>query len=240
MNCTLEEIFAMIEGKGEPRAVSGAELWDIEPALFRNSASLFELSAAACDAVIHAWMSELPITAAIIRFGQKVLAAAEQAGRDRCGGQRQEAERRAAETAAADRGDRDVQTVLEAAHKTRHETHRLMGLLRFSPGADGVYIARCEPDHYILPSLGEYFEQRFGSTPWAVIDEKRRLCLRGGPGSPPRIHPLEQAPRAAPAGDPWESLWKRYHQTINNESRNNPRLQRQCMPRRYWKYLPEM
>ncbi|MCL2215341.1 MAG: DUF4130 domain-containing protein, partial [Treponema sp.] len=39
--------------------------------------------------------------------------------------------------------------------------------------------------------------------------------------------------------DKWEALWKHYHKTINNESRDNPNLQRQLMPRRYWKYLPE-
>jgi probable DNA metabolism protein len=40
--------------------------------------------------------------------------------------------------------------------------------------------------------------------------------------------------------DEWEELWRHYHRTINNESRKNLHLQRKLMPKRYWKYLPEM
>ena len=36
-----------------------------------------------------------------------------------------------------------------------------------------------------------------------------------------------------------EDLWRLYHRSINNESRNNPGLQRQFMPSRYRKYLNE-
>jgi probable DNA metabolism protein len=43
-----------------------------------------------------------------------------------------------------------------------------------------------------------------------------------------------------PEGGEWEKLWQHYHKTINNESRNNPNLQRQFMPKRYWKYLTEL
>ena len=38
----------------------------------------------------------------------------------------------------------------------------------------------------------------------------------------------------------WENLWRNYHSTINNPGRSNPDLQKQFMPKRYWKYLPEM
>jgi probable DNA metabolism protein len=38
----------------------------------------------------------------------------------------------------------------------------------------------------------------------------------------------------------WEQLWQTYHKAINNEDRANPKLQKQFMPKRYWKYLPEL
>jgi len=44
--------------------------------------------------------------------------------------------------------------------------------------SDGMDIARCEPDHLVLPALGPHFRERFGQTPWAIIDEKRRLGVR--------------------------------------------------------------
>ena len=267
-------------------------------------------------AIVRAWMSELPLKAEIVRFGRKALAAAD---------------RQAANRAATDRGDPDVLAVEAAAYKVWHEFDRLRGLLRFAPDADGAYIARCEPDHFVLPALGPHFSERFGETPWAIIDEKRRLCLRcdsghelelfnclrgthtpppqakleshlkqcpGGAGgqrgacenfwdSPPEEtreknqkpgaelmlpgtqdvetphnpetsdNPIQEtkpgrgsaggipqvfaspAPPPRPAGE-WEDLWRLYHKTINNESRNNPDLQKQFMPKRYWKYLTEM
>ena len=198
-------------------------------ALPPNARRLFELSVNAFDSIVHAWMSELPILAEIIRYGQKVLEANE---------------RNAAERAATDRGNPDMQVVAEAAYKVQHEIHRLMGLLRFNPNEDGVYIARCEPDHWVLPALGPYFKDRFGNTPWAIIDEKRRFCMGCGSGETDALEffSADDAPALSESsnGSEWKDLWRHYHKTINNESRNNPDLQRRFMPKRYWKYITEM
>ena len=185
--------------------------------------SLFKVSFNAFDDFIHAWMSELPIEAEMFRFCNKVVSAAELA---------------AQKAAASDRGDPDVRTVLEAADKVRHEIDRLRGLLRFKPDTRGLYIARCEPDHFALPALGEHFTRRFGETPWAIIDEKRGLCLCCLAGEPVTFR--NPAMLSDAGRDEWEELWRHYHKTINNESRKNPGLQRQFMPKRYWKHLTEM
>ena len=193
-----------------------------------NACRLFELSANAFEAIVHAWMSELPVTAETIRYGQKIFAAAD-------------AQRQAAETAATDRGDADTRTVLEAAYKVWHEIHRLMGLLRFCPDENGVYIARCEPDHLVLPALGPHFRERFGQTPWAIIDEKRRLGIScSGAKLEFFITGENSASLENPPDSEWENMWRHYHKTINNEGRNNPDVQRRFMPQRYWKYLTEL
>jgi probable DNA metabolism protein len=196
---------------------------------------LFELSVNAFDAFAHAWMSELPIEGETVRFGRKVLVAARR--------ERPEAERAAADRAASDRGDPDTRTVLETACKVCREIDRLRGLLRFNPDNEGVYIARCAPDHFILPALCEHFTRRFGDTSWIIIDEKRRLRLCRLNGQVPELSgispPELSRPPAAPSAE-WEKLWRHYHKTINNESRNNPDLQRQFMPNRYRKYLNEL
>jgi probable DNA metabolism protein len=208
---------------------------------------LYELSANAYDCFVHGWMSELPIEAELVRFTWKVL----DAGRQAPGEFSSPEARGAAETAAADRGDPDVETTLEAAYKVWKELDRLRGLLRFSPGPQGVHTARCAPDHFVLPGLAGYFTIRFGESAWAIIDERRGLALVRAPGSEARLVPLADTdhgiagpdrngdPRDPPGEDPWEELWRSYHKIINNETRANPRLQKQLMPRRYWKYLPE-
>jgi len=184
---------------------------------------IFELSEDAYYTALYAQMSCKPIKKEIARFVEKVSRA----------GNRDEANR-----AATDRGDGDVLTVLKEAGKVTYEIHRLMGMLRFSPESDGVYTARCAPDNFILPALAEHFTLRFGETPWAIIDEKRGLCLRKASGSKAVLVPAAAVEKTET--DSWEDLWRLYHKSINNESRKNPRLQRQFMPERYQKYLTEL
>jgi len=191
---------------------------------------LFEISSNAFDLFLHAWLSEMPVEEETIRFGRKVLSAAEGAAvsEQKC----------LAEKAASDRGDSDTLAVLNAAYKVQFEIDRMRGLLRFFPN-DGVYAARCAPDHFVLPALARYFSARFGETSWLITDEKRGLCLCRVPPAPAKLVPETEGIQND-GGDEWEDLWRHYHSTINNEQRKNPGLQRRFMPRRYWKYLPEM
>ena len=153
------------------------------------------------------------------------------------------AARSAVEKAAFDRGDPVVRTVLDAAYRVEREIHRLMGLLRFNPRSDGIWLARCAPDNFILPVFAEHFTLRFGEAPWAIIDEKRSLALVRLGGKEPCFGDLPSFPflldQSLPQ-DNWEELWRSYHHSVNIENRRNPRLQLQLMPRRYWKYLPEI
>jgi probable DNA metabolism protein len=198
---------------------------------------LRELCADAYERFVQGWLSELPIEAELVRFAWKIL----DAGRSAAGGVSSPAARNAAEVAASDLGDPDVETVSAAAYKVWKELDRLRGLLRFSPGPGGLYLARCAPDHFVLPGLAGHFTIRFGETPWVIIDERRGLALVRSPGTDARLVPPDEAPHSdtAQGRDPWEDLWRSYHKVIANESRANPRLQNQFMPRRYWKYLPE-
>jgi probable DNA metabolism protein len=195
---------------------------------------LEEVSPDAHDDAICALLGERPPEAAVRRFAVKVLDAAEKAGPETENG------RRAAEKARTDRLDPDTEKVQAAAYKTRREFDRLRGLLRFKPEREGRYTARCAPDHFILPLLADHFSERFGGVPWAVIDEKRRLVLRGGGNGKTEIVPYgRETPIYAGGLDPWETLWRTFHHAINNENRNNPALQKQFIPGRYRKYLTE-
>lgn len=193
--------------------------------------ALFELSVDAFYAALFARMSCLPIEGEISRFIKKVLAAENAVSNTSDA-------RTAAAKIAFDRGDPDVLTVLNTSYKVQHETHRLVGLLRFSPDSAGVYIARCSPDFFILPALADHFTLRFGDIPWAIIDEKRGLCLKREKGLEPQITPASPEPGDDSKGF-WEDLWRLYHKSINNEGRKNLELQRQLMPKRYWDYLTE-
>ena len=196
--------------------------------------TLFELSINAFEIFIHAWMSEIPIEREISAFAGKVITAAQTVNDP-------EEKRVMAERAVFDRGDANTLTSLNISAKVQREIHRMTELLRFIPDANGVFIAKCGPDHLVLPALGVYFTARFGETPWAIIDEKRGLCLHCKQGEQARILITKDisAVYRTEDNDDWEVLWKHYHRIINNENRDNPNLQCQLMPKRYWKYLPE-
>ena len=208
---------------------------------------LFELSVDAYTDALYAYMSELPVKAEIARFVAKVLkAGSTPAGTPAAGG-----DRAAAAKTASDRGDPDVFAVQKAAGKVRHEIHRLTGMLRFRPDESGAYIARCAPDHFVLPALEDHFTGRFGATPWAIIDEKRRLCLCRKDSGPARLIPWHpeclsgqvssaQVSSGQAAGvSGAEDLWRLYFRSINIESRKNLHLQHQLIPERYRKYMDE-
>jgi probable DNA metabolism protein len=217
---------------------------------------LYGLSVNAYNAAVLAVLSELPLGDSIPRFCRKALsaaAAAERAGGMAGGVFAGEAARAAADRLLSNRGDDDVSAVLSAAAKVTREIDRLRGLLRFRPDRAGIYTARCAPDHFVLPALAGHFELRFGGTPWAIIDEKRALALARLPGGETRLIDgtaalaastgnAASSDGAAPARetDGWEDLWRMYHHSVSNEARKNPRLQRQFMPERYWKYVTEM
>ena len=223
----------------------------LEPLFTPLFAPLYELSADAYFAALYAKMSELPIKNEISRFIDKVCKAAEAAGSNfpgsEAGDNNAGRDRAAASRAATDRSDPDVLAVLKAAGKVQHEIHRMIGFLRFSVDTCGMYTARCAPDHYILPALAEHFTLRFGDVPWAIIDEKRGLCLSRKNGGNARISQCSAAPpvssEAASENEQdnlWEGLWQLYHRSVNNKARKNPKLQRQLMPERYQKYLTEL
>ena len=198
----------------------------------QDLAVLFELSVDAYYSALYAGMSELPITEEISRYINKV-------GKT--------SNREMAARAAFNREDPDVFAILNAAWKVQHEIHRMTGLLRFNADSRGVYTARCSPDHFILPALADHFTLRFGETPWAILDEKRGLCLCRTGNGPVQLIPASLSAIIPEQQDPlpeseiqWEELWRLYHRSINIESRKNTQLQRQFMPERYHKYLPEM
>jgi len=208
---------------------------------------LYELSADAYSAVANARMDDSLNKTCLPLYIQKVLDAvqavtvATPSGKNETAAQL--AAREAADRAASDRGDPLVRIVLESAQRVGREIHRLMGLLRFNPRNDGIWLARCAPDNSILHVFAWYFMRRFGEVPWVIIDEKRGLALVRLANEEPVLGPLSAFPFLSEldlAEDDWEELWRSYHKSVNIENRKNPALQIQLMPRRYWKYLPEI
>lgn len=203
----------------------------------RELARLLKHSApVAYSDILHAWMSELPIARELVSFSCAILKA---------GISGKSFNLAALERTRTDRSRKEHETVHSAAGKTRREYHRLLGLLRFKPSSEGPLVARCAPDHFVLPLFSKHFKLRFTSSSWAIMDEKRNLILLAIPPELPYVAQYDnnKAPFPPQEGllpDEIEALWRGYHKALCIESRINPKLQRSLMPVRYWKYLTEL
>ncbi len=133
-----------------------------------------------------------------------------------------------------------VKKVLGLSRKVGGEIQRLKGLVRFRQLPGGLFWAPIEPDYHITYALAQYFTRRLADQDWILHDQRRQFAavwkqrqLRYGPA------PEISTSTPPSGGQDWERLWQAYFTTIAIPERRNPRLQRQLMPMRYWKYLIE-
>lgn len=137
--------------------------------------------------------------------------------------------------------DPAILSVHRAADLTRRETHRLKGFVRFRELDGGLLYAPLEPDHAILPFLAPHFAARLPRESWLIHDLRRGTGVMGQQGrwSIGDIH-QEATPHLSDEEPLVRELWKRFFSTVAIPERRNPRLQRQFMPKKYWRHLVEM
>lgn len=134
----------------------------------------------------------------------------------------------------------EVLKVHSAAKKVRSESHRMLGLLRFRKLEGELYYAPFSPDYNITALISTHFTQRLSDQLWVIHDTKRNYaavydmqeCILTD-------LPSELQYQTNKGDDQFEELWKKYFKSICIKDRINPKLQKQNMPVKYWKYLIE-
>lgn len=143
-------------------------------------------------------------------------------------------------------------TVSRLAKMVSREAHALTGFARFQKTAEGIYFSALCPRHNVLELLLPHFQDRFAAMPWIIYDTRRDYGFLHERG---QVRDLfldgERAERLRAHGGRLEKgllaedeifiqdLWKGYFKATAIAERINPRLQRRCMPGRYWRYLTE-
>ncbi len=138
--------------------------------------------------------------------------------------------------------------VAETVRKVHREKHRMEAFVRFRQTADDLYYATVEPDFNVLPLIADHFEKRYADQQWMIYDMRRNYgiyydlnsvttvevdfkhILSSRNGADDMLHEKENE---------YERLWQNYFKSVNIASRKNPKLHKQHMPLRYWKYLTE-
>lgn len=122
-----------------------------------------------------------------------------------------------------------------------NEAHRLKGLVRFSYLEGGIAYSGIEPDHQILELLADHFADRLKNNPFIIHDIRRNRAVVASGG----IWYLtyftgEELPELCSDEKKYQSLWKKYFETIAIRERTNPRCRRNMMPARYHRHLTEI
>lgn len=124
--------------------------------------------------------------------------------------------------------------------RVAHEVHIMMGFVRFKLVEGGIYYAPISPDNNIIELLAPHFSERLADQNWIIHDVKRGLAVLYNKKEW-IITDFDQDENVCLDGteEKYRNLWKEFFNTIGIASRVNPKLHKQLMPRRYWKYMTE-
>ena len=127
--------------------------------------------------------------------------------------------------------------------KVSGEAHMFTGFVRFKEIAPLSFYAQIEPVYNILPIIINHFTLRFSDQNFIIHDLKREKAI---------IYNKKTAIITDLSKDEgylistlnndtnFESLWKTFYKSVNIKERENSKLQKQHMPKRYWNHLTEI
>ena len=126
---------------------------------------------------------------------------------------------------------------------------RINQFVRFQETVEGSYYASFAPLYDVLPLSLPHFRDRFADQQWIIYDLKRNYGFLHDLKTVSRIvfdelkvNPQNgQLHHSLLADDEklFQQLWKQYYKSICIQERKNPKVHRQHLPRRFWKFLPE-
>lgn len=189
-----------------------------------------KISKQACGMLSVVFLSELPNNELLLfRYIQKAFAAPQ--------------------SIEVNFADPDVLQCSKIYRKVGREAERMRMFVRFQKTADGIFFAPIEPKYNVLSLVSDFFTDRFGDQKWVIYDIKRNYGLYYD------LHKTEEIvfdqleldlqtgklsdAQAAADEQLFQSLWKSYFGSITIKERLNPKLHRQLLPKRFWKFLPE-
>jgi probable DNA metabolism protein len=106
-----------------------------------------------------------------------------------------------------------------------------------------ILYARVSPDHDVLEFIAPHFVDRFKNEPFIIHDTMRGRAVFAWRR---RWHIADFTEEDAAllsrttGEEAYRTLWRGYFEAMAIKERTNPRCQRNLMPARYWRDLPEM
>lgn len=139
----------------------------------------------------------------------------------------------------------EILQISKIVKSVRRETHRMNAFIRFEKLQDGSFFAKVEPDFNVLPLISNHFRQRYQDEKWMIYDLKRGYGIlwdlqEVNIFSPENAEVMRHSEKFHHEEEHFfQQMWQRYFIKTGIESRKNPKLHIQHVPKRYWKYLTE-
>jgi len=136
--------------------------------------------------------------------------------------------------------DDRVLEVSKVVQKVNREKHLMLGLLRFRKLEGEIYYAPFKPEFNTVGLIAGHFEKRFPKEKWIIHDVRRGICVIYNTNEwIIRDLDIDDKLILEKNEDFYEGLWKEYFNSIAIKNRINPKLQKRCMPMKYWEFLVE-
>ena len=136
-----------------------------------------------------------------------------------------------------------VNLALAFSKKVARENHRFKGFTRFKLTNNNIYFAIINPDNNILPLLARHFKERFKNEYFVIYDENHKFYAFYDKKKVYFLSDkiiLKLKVDINQKENDVEDLWKSFFKIIAIKERENLKLERQNMPKKYWKYIIEM
>jgi len=139
----------------------------------------------------------------------------------------------------------EVMGLHQLSRSVSRETQHLYGFLRFQELQNHILYARLVSKHHVGMFLAEHFQDRLPMEHWVIHDVERDEVWihRAGEDWMYISHPdFRQDPQSMLSSSEYTfaEWWKTFTESVAILERRNPKLQMQMLPKRYWKYMPEM
>lgn len=189
-----------------------------------------KLSAISLSGLTACWLSELPdVDRLLFRYIRKAIDSPQ--------------------TIELNFGDPDVLEMSKIWKKVSQERSRVVQFLRFQKASDGTFFGAMEPMYNVLPLAISHMKDRFADQKWLMYDLKREYGYYYDLKEVTEVR-FENAEPHLQSGllseelmdddeKLFQQLWKTYFKSIGIKERQNPKLHRQNMPARFWKYMTE-
>lgn len=136
-----------------------------------------------------------------------------------------------------------VNMAINISNYVGREAHKLKGFLRFKLLKNNFYYAEINPTNNVIEILANHFKKRLKGEYWLIKDKLRNIYALYDKN---KIYYLSDKEivnlnlELNNEEEKFEDLWKNFFETIAIKERQNLKVQRNFMPKKYWNYILEM